>query len=119
MKDLGSRIAYAQEITSTEDEPERPGRSLVTTDHAVIQRWAQERDAVPATVEGSEHDDRPGVLRFDFPGGSGGGRLVQIDWDRWFATFDARGLNFIYQERRTDGRQSNFFRLENPGREDA
>lgn len=30
-----------------------------------------------------------------------------------------RGLNFIYQEQRSDGQQSNFFRLENPGREDA
>jgi hypothetical protein len=118
-KGTSKSLKYAQEITSTDDAPERPGRSLVTTDHDVIRQWAEERDAVPATIEGSEHDGHPGVLRFDFPGGAEGGRLVQIDWEEWFATFDERRLNFIYQENRSDGRQSNFFQLENPDREDA
>jgi Rho termination factor, N-terminal domain len=112
-------LQYSQEITSTGERPERPGRSLVTTDHDVIRQWAEQRGAVPATVEGSEHDGHLGVLRFDFPGGDDGGRLVQVSWDEWFATFDERGLNFIYQEERSDGRQSNFFQLENPDREDA
>jgi hypothetical protein len=40
-------LRYAQEITSPEDVPERPGRSLVTTDHDVIRQWAAERKAVP------------------------------------------------------------------------
>lgn len=35
------------------------------------------------------------------------------------AVFDARRLNFIYQEERSDGRQSTFFRLETPDREDG
>ncbi|MBB4912733.1 hypothetical protein [Actinophytocola algeriensis] len=73
---------------------------------------------MPATVEGTEHGDHPGVLRFDFPG-YGGDKLRQVDWDEWFATFDQRRLNFIYQEERSDGSPSNFFRLENPDREDA
>ena len=85
----------------------------------MIQRWAQERDAVPATVEGTEHGDHLGVLRFDFPGGSESGRLREVSWEEWFDTFDQRGLNFIYQEQRSDGTQSNFFQLENPDREDA
>jgi hypothetical protein len=112
-------LKYSQEISSTDDEPERPGRSLVTTDHDVIRQWAEERDAVPATIEGTEHDDHLGVLRFDFPGGDSSDRLREVSWDEWFATFDERRLNFIYQEERSDGRQSNFFRLENPEREDA
>jgi hypothetical protein len=112
-------LKYSQEITSTDDDPERPGRSLVTTDHDVIRQWAEQRDAVPATVEGTEHGDHLGVLRFDFPGYGGGDRLRQVDWDEWFATFDQRRLNFIYQEERSDGSPSNFFRLENPDREDA
>lgn len=37
-------LKYAQEITSTDDEPERPDRSLVTADHDVIRQWAEERD---------------------------------------------------------------------------
>ncbi|MDQ0382919.1 Rho termination factor N-terminal domain-containing protein [Amycolatopsis thermophila] len=111
-------LQYAQEITSPEDDPERPGRSLVTTDHEVIRQWAGKRKAQPATVPGTEHGDHLGVLRFDFPG-YGGDDLRHVDWDEWFATFDERRLNFVYQEERSDGSPSNFFRLENPDREDA
>jgi Rho termination factor, N-terminal domain len=110
-------LKYSQEITSPDDEPERSGRSLVTTSHEVIRQWAEQRDGRPATVPGTEHGDRLGVLRFDFGGDSD--ELRHVSWDEWFATFDDRRLNFIYQEERTDGRPSNFFRLENPDREDA
>jgi hypothetical protein len=111
-------LKYSQEVTSPQEEPERPGRSLATTSHEVIRQWAEARNAVPATVEGTEHGDHLGVLRFDF-GGDDEGRLRHVSWEEWFATFDHRTLNFIYQEERKDGQQSNFFRLENPDREDA
>ena len=110
-------LTYSQEVTSLDDAPERQGRSLATTSHEVIRRWAEERNGVPATVTGTEHGDHLGVLRFDFQGDSE--NLRQVSWDEWFATFDARSLNFIYQEERKDGNQSNFFRLESPDREDA
>lgn len=110
-------LQYAQEVTSPDDDPERPGRSLATTHHEVIKQWAEERGGVPATVEGTEHGDHLGVLRFDFGGKDD--KLRHVSWDEWFETFDARRLNFIYQEERSDGRQSNFFRLESPEREDA
>ena len=110
-------LKYSQEVTSLDEDPERPGRSLATTSHEVIRRWAEERDAVPATVEGTEHGDHLGVLRFDFGGDSE--NLRHVSWDEWFDTFDARKLNFLYQEERKDGNQSNFFRLESPDREDA
>jgi len=110
-------LKYSQEVTSTDDEPEREGRSLATTHHEVIRQWAEERDGVPATVEGTEHGDHLGVLRIDFGGDDA--KLRHVSWEEWFNTFDARGLNFIYQEQRSDGQQSNFFRLENPDREDA
>lgn len=109
---------YEQHVTSADEHEERPGRSLITTDHDVIRKWAEERDAKPATVPGTEHEGRAGVLRLDFPG-YGGGDLQEISWDDWFETFDERNLNFIYQEHKKDGKQSNFFRLENPDREDA
>jgi len=82
-------------------------------------RWAEARGARPATVEGTEHEGRPGVLRLNFPGYAEDGKLREISWEDWFRTFDLRNLNFIYQEERTNGQQSNFFRLENPTREDA
>ena len=112
-KKTSDSLKYAQEITSTADKPERAGRSLVTTDHEVIRRWAKARRAVPATVGGTEHDGHLGVLRFDFPGYSGD-RLTEVSWDEWLGTFDERRLNFIYQERQADGTRSNFFQLENP-----
>lgn len=112
-----SSLQYSQEITSPDQEPERPGRSLATTHHEVIRQWAEARGATPATVEGTEHEDHLGVLRFDFGGDSD--NLRHVSWEEWFATFDDRGLNFIYQEEKSDGQQSNFFRLENPDREDA
>ena len=118
-------LKYSQEVTDPDDEPERPGRSLVTTSREVIRRWAEARDATPATVGGTEHGGLLGVLRLDFGASdtddeaAGDGRLEHVGWDEWFRTFDERGLNFIYQEERSDGRKSTFFRLENPNREDA
>ena len=110
-------LKYSQEVTSLDDDPERPGRSLATTSHEVIRAWAEERGGVPATVPGTEHGDRLGVLRIDFGGDNDD--LRQVSWDEWFDTFDARKLNFIYQEERQDGNQSTFFRLESPDREDG
>jgi len=112
-KNTSKSLQYAQEIRSTDDRPERAGRSLVTTDHEVIRRWAQARKAVPSTVPGTEHDGHLGVLRFDFPGYTGD-RLTEVSWDDWFEAFDKRRLNFIYQERQMSGKRSNFFQLENP-----
>jgi hypothetical protein len=112
-----SSIKYSQEVTSLDDDPERPGRSLATTSHEVIRAWAEERGGVPATVPGTEHGDHLGVLRLDFGGDNAD--LRQVSWDEWFDTFDARKLNFIYQEERKDGNQSTFFRLESPDREDG
>jgi hypothetical protein len=112
-------LKYAQVIESTKDKPERPGRSLVTTDHDVIRKWAEARDGIPSTVEGTKQRETLAVLRFDFPLGGRGGGLRHVSWDEWFKAFDKRQLNFIYQEQMSDGRQSNFFRLENPRREDG
>ncbi len=105
-------------IRNPDEKEDRSGQTLVTRDHEVVRQWAERRGATPATVEGTEHGDHLGVLRFDFPG-YGGQSLRKVSWDEWFATFDARGLNFLYQEHKSDGSESNFFRLENPDREDA
>ncbi len=103
-------------ITSPNEHESHPGQSLVTHDHAVILQWAEERDAVPATVPGTEHDGHLGVLRFDFPG-YGRRTLEHVTWDQWFQTFDDRKLVMIYQERMRNGRRSNFFHFNSPFRE--
>jgi hypothetical protein len=115
--EMSDSLKYAQEVTSPDEEPEREGRTLATTHHDVIRQWAEARDATPATVGDTEHGDHLGVLRFDFGGDDD--KLRHVSWDEWFGTFDDRGLNFIYQEERTDGSTSNFFRLDNPIREDG
>ncbi|MEU7930094.1 hypothetical protein [Micromonospora echinofusca] len=112
-------VRSSQLISSTADRPERPGRSLVTTNHEVIQRWARERGAKPATIAGTERAGRAGVLTFNMPGYRESSRIREITWGEWFRTFDERKLNLIYQEQLRDGRPSNFFRTESPDREDA
>ncbi|SCL63555.1 hypothetical protein GA0070606_3815 [Micromonospora citrea] len=112
-------VRSSQPITSVADRPERPGRSLVTTNHEVIRRWARERGAKPATIAGTEREGRAGVLTFNMPGYRESSRVREITWDEWFRTFDERKLNLIYQEQLRDGRPSNFFRTESPDREDA
>ena len=116
----GESVKYSQEIDSPDEHEEREGRSLVTRNHDVIQQWAEARGAIPATISDTEHGGHLGVLRLDFPSGDSpaNSRLEHVEWEEWFRTFDERGLNFIYQEHRMDGRESNFFRLQNPDNED-
>jgi hypothetical protein len=115
----GESVKYSQEIDSPDEHEEREGRSLVTRNHDVIRQWAEARGAIPATIADTEREGHLGVLRFDFPSGDspGNSRLEHVEWDEWFRTFDERGLNFIFQEHRMDGRESNFFRLQNPDNE--
>jgi len=113
---LSDSTLRAKWIGSTDEREDRPGQTLATRNHDVIKQWAAERKGTPATVPGTEHDDRPGVLRFDFPG-YGGDDLEKISWDRWFETFDTRDLVFVYQEHKSDGNQSNFFHFDSPYRE--
>lgn len=45
---------------------------------------------------------------------AGKGSPQEIDWDAWFEPFDERERVFLYQERKSDGDKSNFFRLDDP-----
>lgn len=112
---LSDSTKRAKWIHGSEKE-DRPGQTLATRDHAVIQQWAEARGGTPATVPGAEHDGRPGVLRFIFDPNSDD-RLQKIGWDDWFKTFDARDLVFLFQDQKSDGSQSNFFHFDSPNRE--
>jgi len=116
--DSSKSMKYAREVRSPDEIPDEPGQTLVTTNHDVIRRWAEERSAVPATVVGTEHEGHSGVLTFDFPPVGDNDRLKQMSWDEWFETFDRRKLNFVFQEKLANGHQNNFFQLENPDRDD-
>lgn len=115
---LSRSTLRAKWIHTGDEHEDHPGQTLATRSHEVIKQWAAERGGVPATVPGTAHDGRPGVLRIDIQG-RGSKNLEQVDWDAWFQPFDERQLVFLYQEHKRDGQQSNFFRLDNPEREDA
>lgn len=108
----------AKWIHSRDEHADRPGQTLATRDPDVIRGWAEARGGEPATVARRD-GERPRTLPFDFPQGgqgnrSGRRRLEPIGWEDWLTTFRERDLVFLYQEQLRDGRQSNFFRLDNP-----
>lgn len=85
--------------------------SQTTTDHDEIRRWAEERGAVPSCVRGTGGKEDVGMIRLDFPGYSGEGKLEPIEWDEWFEKFDENGLALVYQEQTAGGERSNFNKL--------
>jgi len=99
-------------IRSVDEHEDRQGQSLKTQDHEVIRKWAEERGAKPVVVEGTQAGEGAGVLRFDFPGYEKEG-LREVSWEQWLKTFDEKKLTFLYQEHLKNGKQSNFFKLDN------
>lgn len=88
-----------------------PGKSARTTDHKVIQQWVEARGGSPAAVIATESDKDPGLLRINFPGYSGRGRLEDISWNEFFKKFDEKKLEFLYQEQKRTGETSRFWKF--------
>ena len=93
------------------DSDDNDHGSHTTTDHDVIRKWAEARDAKPASVRGTGGKDDAGLIRLDFPGYSGDGKLETIEWSDFFEQFDAQKLALVYQEHTADGKRSNFNKL--------
>lgn len=85
--------------------------SKVTTNHKEIRKWVESRGGHPAAVKSTEKGDDLGILRIDFPGYSGEGKLEEVEWDAWFETFEDRELAFLYQDKTADGKESRFNKL--------
>jgi len=85
--------------------------SKTTQDHDEIRKWAEERGGKPSHVKGTGSRNDPGLLRIDFPGYSGEGKLEEISWDEFFEKFDEQELALVYQEKTADGEKSNFNKL--------
>jgi hemerythrin superfamily protein len=90
-----------------------------TIDHATIQKWVEQRGGHPAHVTATGSSSDPGILRIDFPGFSGEGKLEQIGWDQFFDWFDRNELAFIYQDRTRGGKESRFNKLVSRANVDA
>jgi hypothetical protein len=82
----------------------------VTTDHDFIKKWVEERGGSPASVKETGGKGDPGIIRIDFPGFSGEGKLEPISWEDWFDAFEANRLAFLYQEE-VGGAPSRFNKL--------
>jgi hypothetical protein len=83
--------------------------SFTTRDHEVIRTWAESRGGRPADVEGTGDGGGAGVLRIEFRDDDG--RLEDVGWDAFFATFDDSDVDFLYQERTSDGSVSRFHKF--------
>lgn len=114
---LSDSTKRAKWIHSPDEQADRDGQTLATRERSVVEAWASERGGVPTTVPGTERGGRAGVLRLKFTDDAD--RLEEISWDEWFRAFDERDLVFVFQQRKADGSQSTFFRLDNPDREDG
>lgn len=88
--------------------------SHTTTDLKEIKKWAEEREGKPSIVKGTEDSKNDGgVLRINFPGYRGEDTLEEISWDEWYKIFKERDLEFLYQDKTADGKESRFFKLIN------
>jgi hypothetical protein len=74
-----------------------------TRDHDEIRKWAQARNGHPARVRGQGEG---GLLRIDF--GKPEERLEPIEWDEFFQIFDDNNLDFLFQDKTSDGKESRF-----------
>jgi hypothetical protein len=84
--------------------------SKTTIDHEEIRHWAEERGGQPAEVKGTERGGT-GIIRIDFPGYSGEGKLSPISWDEFFDKFEESNLALVYQDVTARGQRSNFNKL--------
>lgn len=75
-----------------------------TADHEVIRRFAEDRGGKPAIVAGT------GIIRLNFPGFAEE-NLEDISWEDWFEEFENNNLALVYQEKTSEGEESNFNKL--------
>lgn len=68
----------------------------LTTNHDEIRKWVEARGGHPACVKGTGHGQGDvGMIRIDFPGFGGEGKLEPISWEQWFKQFDDNDLALL------------------------
>jgi hypothetical protein len=89
--------------------------TAATRDHALIQRWAAQHQAEPATGERTASgestvslNDGGAGIRFNFPAA---GRFRPITWDEWFANFETHELVFVFERDRANATPSGRYHL--------
>jgi hypothetical protein len=83
-----------------------------THDHEEIRKWTEERGGIPAKIKNTGKDDDDGVLRIHFPKNSDNDdRFEEISWVDFFENFEESKLDFLYQDKKTDGETSTFHKF--------
>ena len=82
-----------------------------THDHKKIQKWVEEREGIPTKIKGTGKSDDDGVLRINFPEHSNSDNFEEISWEDFFAEFDEKELDFLYQDKKADGETSTFHKF--------
>ena len=107
-------------LVNAANEGEHQEMAIIgTQDPELIRRWAQRRQAEPATGEATPSgpatvDVRDGDagIRFNFPGAQ---RFRSIDWDEWLDNFRKHDLVFVYERDRPGETPSGRYRLVTTG----
>jgi hypothetical protein len=87
-------------------------KSMVTTKHQEIRRWAVARGGKPSTIIRPENAEEKAIrICLDFPEDHRKGSLKKISWDDWFKQFETAGLALLYQEHTANGERSNFHKV--------
>ena len=99
-------------LLTADNEDRHPEVTIAATrDHELIQRWAAQHKAEPATGERTSSgestvnvNDGDAGIRFNFPAA---GLFRPISWDEWFDNFETHELVFVY-ERDKAGRNTSY-----------
>jgi hypothetical protein len=88
--------------------------SKQTSNHEEIKKWAEERGGVPSKIKNTGKDEDEGVLRVHFPQHSDNDdRFEEISWEDFFENFDENELDFLYQDKKSNGEISTFHKFVN------
>jgi hypothetical protein len=115
-RSLLPHITPIREVDRHSESREPAGSVVVTGDAELIQKWAREHDAEPATGEATRSgpatarhvQDGDAGIRFNYPGAA---PFRPISWDEWFDNFRQYELMFVYELHKADGTTSGSYRL--------
>lgn len=86
--------------------------SKQTHDHGEIKEWAEKHGGIPSRIKGTGSDKDKGVLRIHFPESSDrDDSFEKISWEDFFDEFDKSRLDFLYQDKKSDGEASTFHKF--------
>lgn len=81
-------------------------QGLVTTSHAVIRGWVEERSGRPVSIRKDVDGQVEDELGFAFAGRAESPSAHPISWEEFWLRFEVGRLAFVYQDRTAQGELS-------------